>query len=169
MGMNAKDWLKSAEANGWRLDAVKGGCLHMICGKLGCEGVKVVSYDNPGPKLKPCALPHRGQYSQRVIDQYDALVDVLRQRRRALGLSQEDVTQATGLSDGHINKLEALHRIAELPTLQTWAQSLGLVIAMLPSPLPAGTIRVIDERKAAPYRPEMARHKKPQGLLFDAS
>jgi transcriptional regulator with XRE-family HTH domain len=68
-----------------------------------------------------------------------------------LGLSQEDINAAAGLADGHINKLEAFHRTAQFPTLQLWANTIGLSITVAPAILPPATTRAI-ERRPAPLR-----------------
>ena len=84
-------------------------------------------------------------------------------RRRALGLSQDDIATAGGFADGHINKLEAFDCIAQFPTLQLWAQTLGLQTALMPVELPAATHRSI-ERRAIPLR-STRQHKDPHNDL----
>ena len=173
--MTVKEWIRQAERQGWRVQQVRGLSIELRCAKQGCEGHKALPLDNLGPTPEPCDLQHEGQYAQKVFNEYQALVSEFQRRRRSLGLSQEDVTAASGLADGHINKLEALHRVAQLPTLQLWAQTLGLSLVIDPAPLPASTLKVIEQRKINPYRPEMSRHKTdatlqiegPQGGLFD--
>lgn len=164
--MSATEWIKSAQAAGWRVKSASKLELVLICAKPGCKGRKALPLDNLGPKLGPCALAHVGPYSAKVFGEYKGLVDQFRRRRRALGLSQEDTTAAAGMTDGYINKLEALDRVASLPMLQLWAETLGLQISTTPAPLPAATLRALEYRKATPYRPEMARFKPQQKALL---
>ena len=164
--MSAKEWIKAAELAGWRVKSASCRELVLMCGKPGCKGRKVLPLDNLGPELAPCSLAHVGPYSAKVFGEYVGLVDQLRRRRRALGLSQEDITAAAGMTDGYINKLEALDRAASLPMLQLWAETLGLVITTTPAPLPAATLRALEYRKATPYRAEMARFKPKQKALL---
>ncbi|MEM9584826.1 MAG: helix-turn-helix transcriptional regulator [Pseudomonadota bacterium] len=65
-------------------------------------------------------------------------------RRRALGLSQEDINHAAGLADGHINKLESFARTAQFPTLKLWADTLGLAITATPCALPPEINELIE-------------------------
>tara|TARA_R110000851_G_scaffold22626_9_gene67012 strand:- start:548 stop:820 length:273 start_codon:yes stop_codon:yes gene_type:complete len=88
-------------------------------------------------------------------------VGELVRRRRALGISQEDLSDAAGMADGHINKLEAFARTAQFPTLQLWAQTLGAEITLRAAPLPDATARAI-ERRPAPLR-----ETSTQKALFD--
>lgn len=107
--------------------------------------------DNIGTVPDPCGKPHNGQYARQTYLKYQHLVDELRRRRRLLGLSQEDVGAAAGLTEGHINKLESHARTAQLPTLQIWAETLGVEITISPAALPAATIRAIEHRSTKPY------------------
>ena len=157
--MGATDWIKAAKRAGWRVTP-QGSALVLQCSRQGCSGRKVLPVDNLGNPPEPCALPHQGQYAGRTLGDYKALVGSLIQRRKQLGLSQEDVTEAAGLADGHINKLEALHRYAQFPTLHLWAQTLGLEITLYPAPIPPKTMAVIDGR-AKPLR----KRPTPKALL----
>ncbi len=74
-------------------------------------------------------------------------------------MSQEDVGAASGLGDGHVNKLENFDRIAQFPTLQLWAQTLGLSIALCPASLPQSSARIIEQRTGNPYQENQARFK----------
>ena len=173
--MTVREWIKRAERQGWRVQRVRGLSIDIRCSKQGCEGLKSLPLDNLGPTPEPCELPHEGQYAHKVFSEYQALVAEFQRRRRSLGLSQEDITAASGLADGHINKLEALDRVAQMPTLQLWAQTLGLSLVIDAAPLPASTLKIIEDRKTNPYRAEMSRHKvdanpqieSPQGVLFN--
>jgi transcriptional regulator with XRE-family HTH domain len=100
---------------------------------------------------EPCSKSHHGLYAKRTYDEYKSLVAVLVRKRRCLGLSQEDRCAVAGLADGHVNKLEAFARTAQMPTLQLWAQTLGLEITVTQADLPAATARAI-ERRSKPLR-----------------
>lgn len=90
---------------------------------------------------------------------YKAMIAKLRARRLQLGLSQEDVNAAAGLTDGHIGKLESQARTASLPTLALWAQTLGLEVAFSPATLPRATQRALQARESKPYDRSKAKFK----------
>jgi len=166
--MIASKWISEAEKAGWRVRSANGSVLHLKCSCQGCPGEIKLPLANLGDLPGPCDLPHKGQYSRQTFDRYVAIVDELRRRRRLLGLSQEDLTDATGLIHGHINKLESHSRTAQFPTLQLWAETLGVRITLTPVPLPPATARAIEYRTARPYDEGKARYKhdRPQGDLF---
>tara|TARA_R110000737_G_scaffold326768_1_gene340645 strand:+ start:559 stop:1137 length:579 start_codon:yes stop_codon:yes gene_type:complete len=167
--MKSSQWINKAQLAGWRVTSAKDRTIHLQCSRQGCAGVLSLPLDNLGPAPGPCDLPHVGQYGAAAYDLYKGLVAQLVRKRRALGMSQEDINAAAGLSDGHINKLEAFARTAQFPTLQLWAATLGVEITLRPAPLPPATARTIDRRALDPYAENMARHKadKPQRALFD--
>lgn len=158
--MGVKDWIRQAERNGWRVSSVQSLTISLRCEKQGCPGHMELPLDNLGPVPDPCDLPHRKLYAARTFNLYEELVAELVRRRRSLGLSQEDVCAAAALADGHIAKLEAFHRIAQMPTLQLWADTLGVSLTLSPAPLPSATIRAIDDRPS----PLKDRRPKPQQL-----
>lgn len=138
-------YIRNMESLGWRVHSFRDGAFCFKCEKVGCEGVHNSTSDemsNPGP----CSLPHTGNLGKPAIELYTQFIDLLRMRRKAIGLSQEDITECTGLADGHINKLEAQHRIASMPTLLLWAQSIGLELTVRPAPLPTKTCLTIERR-----------------------
>jgi len=157
--MQTRHWIKQAEQNGWRLASVSGARLRLLCSKQGCEGSHTVSLDLLGPPPPPCDLPHVQGYARQTFDHYERLVDELRSKRRRLGMNQDDLNAAMGMADGYVNKLESLARVATFPTLQLWAQTLGLAITTTPAPLPSATTRTIEDRKDRPYQPNQARYK----------
>jgi len=146
--MQFRKWIQATEASGWSVSSVHGLKLTLQCTKQGCTSTKVLPLDNLGDIPAPCQAEHVGQYSAKVYDNYRSLVAELVRRRHSLGLSQEDIGGASGLADGHINKLEAFERTAQLPTLQLWAATVGMQIAMRPCPLPPATIRAMEQRPA---------------------
>ncbi len=165
--MSAKDWIKSAESQGWRVERIKARVIHLRCSKRGCDGEMSLPMANLGPAPEPCNKPHIGNYSAMTFQEYANLVEELKRRRRSLGLSQEDITAASGLADGHINKLEAIQRRAGMPILQLWAQTLGLSVSLTPAPLPKRTLQLIEGRIDKPYRADQARNKPTQKVLFN--
>lgn len=161
--MQASKWITQAQGQGWRVSSARNATLHLSCICQGCDGSLSLPLSNLGPVPDPCKLPHVGQYSRATYDRYAALVDELRRKRRALGLSQEDINAAAGFADGHLNKLEALDRTAQFPTLQLWAATLGLGLTVQPLPLPPATLRAIERR------PEPLRETNTQRALFHDS
>jgi len=162
--MQSREWIRRAEAAGWRVSAVQGRTLTLCCNRQGCSGTLALPLDNLGPVPPPCGLPHSGQYARRTMDTYQILIGEFIRRRRSLGLDQTDLCAAIGLGDGHISKLEALHKIASPPTLLLWAQALGLTLTTAPAPLPPATIKAIENRKDRPYAASQVRSKQPQLL-----
>lgn len=157
--MAAGKWISEAQKAGWRVRAASGSVLHLRCACQGCPGENKLPLANLGEVPGPCKLPHKGKYARQTFQKYEHLVAELRRRRRLLGLSQEDVTAATGLIDGHINKLESFARTAQFPTLQLWAETLGVTITLTPAPLPPATSRAIEHRAARPYDEAKANYK----------
>ena len=76
------------------------------------------SIDNLGTTPESRAPDHHGQYGMPTFNHYKELAADLRRKRRALGISQEDLNDAGGLADGHIAKLEPFARAAQFPTFQ---------------------------------------------------
>lgn len=159
--MQASKWIIEAQSAGWRVTSSRDRTICLCCARQGCKGALSLPLDNLGPIPKPCALDHHGQYGQATYEIYKGLVGELVRRRRALGISQEDLSDAAGMADGHINKLEAFARTAQFPTLQLWAQTLGAEITLRAAPLPDATARAI-ERRPAPLR-----ETSTQKALFD--
>jgi len=157
--MQTRHWIKEAQRQGWRVASVSGLNMRLQCDKYGCDGSKMLPLDNLGPVPEPCNRPHVANYARQTFEQYETLVDELRRRRRQLGLDQADLNSAMGVTDGYVNKLESVARVATFPTLQLWAQSLGLSLTTCPAPLPAATMRAIEHRQAKPYMPTQARFK----------
>lgn len=145
--METREWIKAAQKVGWKV-TVRGLAISLKCSKHGCPGAMTVPMDDLGPTPEPCNEQHFGQYSATVYENYRVLVAELALRRRSLGLSQEDICAASGLADGHINKLEAFARTAQLPTLQLWVQTLGLKMVLSPAPLPPATLAALSHQPA---------------------
>ncbi|MGR3662522.1 MAG: helix-turn-helix domain-containing protein [Paracoccaceae bacterium] len=140
--MKSQEWIKAAQKAGWKV-TVRGLTISLKCSKHGCPGSMTVPMDDLRAVQDPCNGEHVGQYSAKAYENYRCLVAELAHRRRSLGLSQEDICAASGLADGHINKLEAFARTAQLPTLQLWVQTLGLKMVLSPAPLPPATLAAL--------------------------
>ena len=141
------EFIHRAQANGWKVARVTPGAVALQCGHVGCRGHLVVPMSelrDPGP----CPFQHASGYAAPVFTAYEALISELVERRKALGLAQEEVCAAAGLAPGHISKLEAFARVATFPTLQHWTATLGLEVTVQPARLPRATIAAIDARKA---------------------
>ncbi len=155
----AAEWIKRAQEAGWLVTGSKGLVLRLRCSKQGCRNMVKVPVTNLGDVPEPCPMAHTGQYAAPTFDEYRSLIGELQRRRRSLGLSQEDVCAASGLADAHINKLEAFDRTAQLPTLQLWAQTLGLSITLTTTELPLVTAKAIERRASKPYAEHNARFR----------
>lgn len=139
--MRKVHWLDAAKKNGWLLREHSGPNVRLHCRFIGCPGCIERVPDELGPVPEPCALPHVDKWGRSTYQQYVKLVIELKRRRNALGLSQQAVNAASGLADGHISKLEALHRTAQFDTLVIWAATLGLGISLEPCDLPEVTVK----------------------------
>lgn len=146
--MLAHEFIKEAQSVGWRVLSSRNGMLSLGCKCIGCPGRLSVPLTALNGPVAPCPRKHHGQYAAPVYQNYRELVGALVAKRRSLGLSQEDVTAAAGLADGHINKLEAFSRTAQLPTLQLWAETVGLSLTLTPATLPRATVTAIEQRPA---------------------
>jgi transcriptional regulator with XRE-family HTH domain len=167
--MTLTEWIKSAQNAGWLVNSTKEGEVHLSCGSTGCLGCVSRQQRCLGPVLEPCSFDHTGKYALKTYETYEALVTVLREKRRMLGISQEDVGAAAGLADGHVGKLESLVRTAQLPTIQLWASTLGLEITLTPALLPVATTRAIEGRLYSPYDTTKAhfKHDRPKSAAID--
>lgn len=73
-----------------------------------------------------------------IFSDEDALVGLLRGRRMALGISQQELDDRIGCPDGYLAKLEAPHRSygrraawGITQTLTWWLESLGLALVVM--------------------------------------
>ena len=99
------------------------------------------------PPLVPVALSAMelhgaidGGRPRRVVQRYGDLVDALRDRREALGLTVMDLDARAGWSDGLTTKLENWHRKwgrgAGPVILPLWLEALGMVMVLAESSAP---------------------------------
>jgi len=160
--MQAREWIKGAESNGWRVSSVKGLTIRLSCSCVGCPGSLALPLANLGQAPAPCDRPHVQGHSADAFATYAALVSDLVRRRIQLGLSQPDLDDALGVADGYVAKLESLARTTSPPTLLLWCQALGLQIITAPAQLPDATRRAIELRASSPYRSDQARFKHGQ-------
>jgi transcriptional regulator with XRE-family HTH domain len=144
--MLASEFIQKAQTAGWRVISIREGVIKLKCRCHGCKATLIQPIKTLATIPEPCGKSHHGMYAARTYDEYKSLVAVFIRKRRSLGLSQEDLCAAAGLADGHINKLEAFARTAQMPTLQLWAKTLGLGITVAQTDLPAATVRAIKHR-----------------------
>ncbi|MGB1214980.1 MAG: helix-turn-helix domain-containing protein [Pikeienuella sp.] len=162
--MMVRDWIRSAQAQGWLVSGVKGRVITIKCDCIGCHGTKdyfLESLDAPPP---PCALDHVEKpkverVSRPAFTKYENFIAEFRRKRVTLGLDQLDLGEAMGVPDGYIGKLESFARVASPVTLLLWAQTLGLEIITRPAALPPATIKAIQDRAASPYAHNQVRQK----------
>lgn len=107
------------------------------------------------------AAPAPQKSDRPVPSDYQEIVSSFRKRRVDLQLSQEDLNDAAGMTDGYVAKLESFARMASPAMLCLWAQSLGLRIAVLPDVLPNATRAAIANRATDPYDINKARFNDP--------
>lgn len=157
--MQAKKWMKAAQANGWRIEEARGLLLTLRCQCHGCPGTLKLPLANLGPVPEPCDLPHDKGYGRATFDNYKEMVGELQRKRRQLGLDQTDLNAVMGMADGYVSKLESHARIASPALLTLWAECLGLRFTTTAAQLPARTIKAIEDRRANPYQETQARFK----------
>ena len=137
---------RNVKKQGWLLTHSDGAGLHFICRSYGCMERMCVPLDTSPSDAQPCSAYHVSKYGGNALLEYKSLVSQLVVRRKALGLSQEDINACAGLTDGHINKIEAFHRFAYFSTLQLLAETLGFEITLTPATLPDNTRELIEQR-----------------------
>lgn len=157
--METKRWIREAERAGWRVAGVSARVVRLRCSMHGCTGSLELPLANLGPIPETCDFPHDHGHARSTFDDYRALVEELRRRRRSLGLDQVDLNDAMGTADGYVSKLESFARVASAPTLALWCQALGVSMTLAPAPLPPATAKAIEDRQVRPYAPEQARFK----------
>jgi transcriptional regulator with XRE-family HTH domain len=149
--METRRWINGAEKAGWRVERIAALAVHLRCDKTGCPGRLHLPLDNLGPLPEPCQAPHVASFGRAAFGSYEVMVDELRRRRRSLGLDQSDVTNAMGMAEGYVAKLESFARVASPATLFLWAETVGVTFTTTPAPLPPATIRAIENRRVNPY------------------
>lgn len=157
--MDFRQWVKAAQANGWLVAGSSGQLIRLQCACVGCPGAVSVPMAALGAPPGPCGLDHVAGYAAPVYEGYQALIAELRRRRLVLGLSQEDIDAAAGWAPGYTAKAESHAKTLTPPTLQLWAQTVGLRITTTPAALPAATIAAINGRRSHPYAVNQARFK----------
>lgn len=163
--MSAEKWIKQAQKNGWVVAGVDGLEIRLRCQCHGCTSALTLPIQNLGPVPDRCAEPHINGYSRAAFAGYQQMVEELISRRRNLGLSQDDLNAASGMTEGYINKLESYAKIAAPPTLQLWADSLGVTFTIRNTTLPPATRRAVEARIGNPYQINQVRSPRQRTLL----
>jgi transcriptional regulator with XRE-family HTH domain len=83
------------------------------------------------------------------VGSYEEARVALRQRRKDLGLSIDDVEDIAGMASSHLAKAEIprASRFASLDTMALWAGALGYDIVLRPKPLTPKALRVLTEKR----------------------
>jgi DNA-binding XRE family transcriptional regulator len=79
---------------------------------------------------------------KRELERIARLASLLSQRRRMLGMTQEEVAEKAGVTQANIARIEKAKMVPRIDTLFKIAFALGLEITLTPS-------RVVDEEAAA--------------------
>lgn len=85
-------------------------------------------------------ITHISESEKRMIEQKARVINTIVQRRRMLGMTQEEVAEKTGLTQSVIARLESSSHVPRFDTLQKVAQALGLRFEL---------IEDMDEKAAA--------------------
>ncbi len=146
--MNLDEFIREMQRRQWVLWGSREGRHVFICRHDNCPSSVVVLDDKMGKSAlaRPCKLPHTDPIADQAVVNYHSLVEILRRRRQELGLSQDDVEYAAGLSIDHIGKAESGERSLTLPTFTAWANTLGFDFRLAPAPVPDQVIKVIQAK-----------------------
>jgi len=86
----------------------------------------------------------------------DSLFSTLTKARKALKLSQADLSQKLGIQQGHISRVEQGKVDIRLSNLQEWARILGLEVILIPKQLqPMIHQMLTGQEDDAPSLPEL--------------
>lgn len=140
--------ISHVKKQGWRFTHSDVDGLHFICRSYGCMERICAPLDTSPSDAQPCGSYHISRYGGNALLEYKVLVTQLVERRKALGLSQEDITACAGLGDGHINKIESFARFARFGTLCLLAETLGFEITLAPAALSDSARELIDRKSA---------------------
>lgn len=138
-----KEDILRAQNRGWMVEAVDEDRIVGRCPAHGC-GLKAVL--KAGSKIPQCDPDLRRDPTMLPIGIYDDLRLILKERREGLNLSMGDIEFASGLADGHVNKMESPNpaRIPQIDTVLLWLQSLGYELVVRPTELPPATASILE-------------------------
>ncbi len=88
------------------------------------------------PSAQAIRVPNRWPRKGVPVRTYEDLIAALRDRRKQLGLTQEEVNAIAGFHDGYVNKLEIGYRDGGrgvgAMSLPTWLDTLGVCLLVVP-------------------------------------
>jgi transcriptional regulator with XRE-family HTH domain len=138
-------YLRKVQDAGWQIVRVRPANVRVRCKVPGCGLYITVAPDRP----LPCAAGRVEGVRLDLFDTYDPIRRQLAARREALGLSQKEVEEAAGFTNGHVGKMERTdyERTPTLDTLVTWAATLGLNVSLVEAPLPHRTLQALVSKR----------------------
>lgn len=134
--------VRACEEAGWVIDSIQEGSCIVRCPKQGCVMRATVR--------SVTQVPKRARGADDVgfeIRDYNSLRRFLRERRRKLKLTNQEVERMAAMTDGHLLKIEGNHktRVPQFDILKDWADALGVTLFAIPGPVPPQVLKIIGE------------------------
>lgn len=141
------EFLKEVQRQGWAIEQVKEDRIIAKCPAAGCAVRATLKLDRTVPAVDPTTDRDRRDV---VIDSFDALREVLRERRNDLALNIRETEEITGMAVDHLAKIEKPEpsRLPNFQIMLELAQALGYEMVLRPAPLPPFSVRVISDTRS---------------------
>lgn len=146
-------FLRKVQEYGWRIIEADERVIVGACQNEGCSMRALLTPDRTVPRV---ACPPDGP-EEIIITCFDDARIPLRTRRQLLGLKIDEVGDAAGLAQDHLNKFERdnwddgpkSRRLPNVEAFVEWAGSLGYDVILRPSKkgLPLKTLRFIERTR----------------------
>lgn len=154
-------FLRDVQRAGWDIRSVDPTGVIAGCPRQGCSltvklrsGVKIPETCRRGPDFRETPVAN-----------FDAARVALRDRRRALALSVEDVEHIAGVTASHLAKAEKDNpsRIVQMNIFLEWCDALGIEVVLRPKELPALALTIIARTRhlSEARRRQSARQRAP--------
>ena len=143
--MTDKRFLREVQNAGWNIEAVTENACIGRCPTLGCSMRALMT---EGKQIPQRVVPGSPSLDI-VVESWDQLKVILKDRREELGLSIREVEEVTGIADDHIAKMEPKNasRQPNVDTLKHWTGGIGYEVVLRPVALPPVTLAMIEETR----------------------
>lgn len=140
------DFLHLVQRQGWSIVSADEDGVTARCRSRGCNMGAKLAYNGAVPKVcKPDEGPQ-----EIPVEVFEHVRVVLKARREELGLTIPELEDVIGMARDQIAKCERPNptRIPNMQTIMEWAGALGYRFAMVPTNMPAITLRYIEQTRA---------------------
>ena len=140
----SQEFLREVQGRGWQIEAVTPDSCFVRCPTPGCGmRAKLLQGVTIPPRIDPGYVTHIP------LGSYDEGREALRARRRELRLTIKEVEYAAGIATDHLAKAEKDEpsRVFNFSYFILWARTLGYQVALVPTDLPAATLRAVSETR----------------------